>query len=119
MRKPRAQSRRNGQIVVGGGFLFLILCGFGVHYARQRQDAYYAEHPPLTDYVLNGGVSLNRADEIAMEDQLKKLDQDGAAPADRRGQPARDRRDTIAEDALQIGRRYGVGHAAKTTASCC
>lgn len=112
MRKPRAQSRRNGQIVVGGGFLFLILCGFAVHYARQRQDAYYAEHPPLTDYVLNEGVGLNRADEIAMEDQLKRLDQDGAAQLIVAVNP-RVIAGTIADDALQIGRRYGVGHAGK------
>jgi uncharacterized protein len=112
MRKPRSRSARNGRIVIGGGFLFLILCGLGVHYARQRQDVYYAAHPPLTDYLLNEGVALDRADKVAIEDQLKKLDADGAAQLVVALAP-RVTSATIAEDALQVGRRYRIGHAGK------
>jgi uncharacterized protein len=112
MRKTKASNARNARIVIGCGVLFLILCAFGIHTARQRQDADAVEHPALVSYVLDEGVGLNRADKIALEDQLQKLDKDGAAQMVVAVNP-RVMSTTIAEDALQIGRRYRIGHAGK------
>jgi uncharacterized protein len=103
----------NPKIVFGLAILIFAAAIVFVRYAKQRQDAEYAEHPSLTHYVLTDeGPSLSRADKEPMEEKLEKLDKEGAAQAIvvlnwRVASGA------IAEDALRIGRRYGVGHAGK------
>jgi uncharacterized protein len=98
--------------VFGAALLIFAALGLFVYFGRQRQDAYQAQHPRLTHYVLADGALVNRHDEVAMEEALEKLDKDGAAQMI---VVARERLESgaIADEALQIGRRYGIGHAGK------
>jgi uncharacterized protein len=102
----------NPKFVFGAAILVFAAAGAFIYFGRQRQDAYYAEHPRLTHYVLDDGGLVNRQDKVAMEEALEKLDKDGAAQMI---VVARESLESgaIADEALQIGRRYGVGHAGK------
>jgi uncharacterized protein len=102
----------NPKFVFGAAILIFVAAGAFVYFGRQRQDAYEAEHPRLTHYVLADGALLNRHDEVAMEEALEKLNKDGAAQMI---VVAKERLESgaIADEALQIGRRYGIGHAGK------
>jgi uncharacterized protein len=103
----------NPRIVFGLAILFFAAAIVFIRYERQRQDADQAEHPALTHYVLtDNGPSIPRADKEAMEDKLARLDKDGAAQAivvvDYRVMSG-----AIADDALNIARRYRIGHAGR------
>jgi uncharacterized protein len=102
----------NPKFVFGAAILIFAAAGAFIYFGKQRQDAYYAEHPRLTHYVLDDGALLNRQDGSAMEEALEKLNKDGAAQmivVVKEGPES----DAIADEALQIGRRYGIGHAGK------
>jgi uncharacterized protein len=103
----------NPRIIFGLAILFFVVAIVFVRYEKHQQDVYEAGHPALTHYVLTDqGPALNSADKASMEEKLARLDKDGAAQAivvlnDRVMAGA------IAEDALNIGRRYRIGHAGK------
>ena len=108
-KRPRGP---NPKFVFGAAILIFAAAGAFIYFGKQRQDSYYAEHPRLTHYVLDDGGLVNRQDKIAMEEALEKLDKDGAAQmivVTRESMES----GAIADEALQIGRRYGVGHASK------
>ena len=110
--KAKRPKGPNPKFVFGGAILIFVALGALIYFGRQRQDAYYAEHPRLTHYVLADGALVDRHDEVAMEEALEKLDRDGAAQmivvAEERLISA-----AIADEALRIGRHYGIGHAGR------
>ncbi|WP_158817065.1 YgcG family protein [Methylocapsa sp. S129] len=100
------------KIVFGLVILIFVVAIVFVRYAKQRQEAYEVEHPTLAHYVMADSLLVGRSDEAAMEEQLEKLNKDGAAQMIVVVE-GRLTSGAIAEDTLQIGRRYGIGHAGK------
>jgi uncharacterized protein len=113
MAKRKSRKGPNPKIVFGSALLFFVVAIILIRYAKHQQAIYGVEHPALTHYVLTDeGPSLSRADTVPMEEKLARLDKDGAA------QTIvvlnwRVKSGAIADDALNIGRRYGVGHAGR------
>jgi uncharacterized protein len=112
MRRAKTSRGAHPRRIVGAALLFLIASGIFIYFAKQRQVADLADHPALTHYVLAEGDLISPADAAALEDKLAKLDKSGAAQvvvvANERLSSA-----TIADEALQIARRYRLGHAGK------
>jgi uncharacterized protein len=110
--RTKRQKGPNPRFVLGAAVIIFVTLGVFIYFGRQRQDSYEAEHPHLTHYILADGALVNRHDEVTMEEALEKLDKDGAAQmivvAEQRLETS-----AIADEALRIGRRYGIGHAGK------
>jgi uncharacterized protein len=112
MRRTKASKGANPRRIVGAALLFLIASGIFVYFAKQRQVADLADHPALTHYVLAESDLIGRADAVALEDKLAKLDRSGAAQAIVVAIESLSSA-TIADEALQIARRYRIGRAGK------
>jgi uncharacterized protein len=112
MSRTKANKGAKPRRIVGAALLFLIAAGIFIYFAKQRQVADLADHPVLTHYVQAESDLIGRGDAAALEDELAKLDKSGAAQAivvaNERLSTA-----TIADEALQIARRYRLGHAGK------
>jgi uncharacterized protein len=102
----------NPRFVFGAAIVIFAALGAFIYFGKQRQDAYHAEHPRLTHYVLDDGALLNRQDKVAMEETLERLDKDGVAQMIVVAKENLES-DVIADEALRIGRRYGIGHAGR------
>jgi len=112
MSPRKARKGASPKIVFGAALLIFAVLGAFLYFGKQRQIADLAEHPKLTHYVMAEGALVSRADEVAIEEQLASLDKDGGAQAvlvvNRRLTAA-----TIADEALQVARRYRIGHAGR------
>jgi uncharacterized protein len=112
VRRTKTNAAANARRIVGAAIQFLIAAGVFIYLAKQRQIADLADHPALTHYVLTEGDLIGPSDTAALEDKLARLDKSGAAQAivvvDERPFSA-----TIADEALQIARRYRIGHAGR------
>jgi uncharacterized protein len=106
--KPKRQSIARQRAILGAGFLFLFLAGIVVYFAHQHQESERADHPRLTHYVETGGDLINGADAVALEELLASLDKSGRAQVVIVARRWLDR--DITEEALDYGRRYGIGH---------
>ncbi len=96
------------------GFIVLVFVAAGsfIYVMKHRQTAENAAHPRLTHYVLDDSIILSQADKNAMEARLGLLDRQGRAQAIVVAVPQL-RSGVIAQDALEIARRYRVGHAGR------
>jgi uncharacterized protein len=104
-------NKTNPQAVFGFAILFFVAVGVFVYVAKQRQMESAVESPKLTRYVVFDSNLIGRTDEVAMEEALAKVDTSGAAQivVVARMRLAR----PIAEEALQFGRQYRIGHAGR------